>query len=110
MSFLAKLAEIRKETAKNERDIAEIQAKREVLIAEMQHRYTFWYEVFGAIFQERKMVIDKQFEIIQKGIDEGKDEFVLDGLKSLADVVTSSPLGSAPEFAKLLASNQKIEL
>lgn len=58
--------------------------------------------VLENIFSERRDIINKHFETIDKGLREGNDELILSGLKMVGDFVTTNPLGSFNSFKKLL--------
>lgn len=58
--------------------------------------------VLENIFSERRDVINKNFEIIDKGLREGNDELILSGLKMVGDFVSKNPLGSFDSFKKAL--------
>jgi hypothetical protein len=58
--------------------------------------------VLEHIFSERRDVINKHFEAIDKGLREGNDQMILFGLKEVSNFVVTNPLGSFNDFKKLL--------
>ena len=64
-----------------------------------------------AIFSERSKIIDKHFEAIDKGLREGNDELVLQGLRSASAFVSTNPLDNFNNFKNaLLDRNAPLEL
>lgn len=110
LSFIKDLAETYKEDQVVKRDIAMIEAKKEILIKEMSMKYDLYYKVFAQIFNERGQAINKSFDIINKGLKENSEELISMGLNSLSTVVASSPFGSLTELSKLLEGNNIIEI
>jgi len=110
LSVIKDLAVACKEHHSVERDIAIINAKKEVLIKEMTMKYDLYYKVFAQIFNERGQAINKSFDIIDKGLKENDKELISMGLNSLSTVVASSPFGNLIELSKLLEGNKVIEI
>lgn len=92
------------------KDIALINAKKELLIKEMDLKYDLYYRVFSQIFSERGQAINKSFEIIDKGLKENDKELISAGLGSLSKIVSSSPFSNLTELAKLLEGDNHIEI
>lgn len=92
------------------RHIAELEAKKEYLIKEMENKYELYHKVFDNIFDERKMAIGKSFEIIDKGLKENDRELISMGLKSLSTIVSSSPFGDLAKLSNMIENNQIIEI
>jgi hypothetical protein len=86
------LVEYKKETEVSRRDLAKIQAMKEIVVTEITRKYDFYEKLFAAVFAERSAVTQKFFKIIDKGIKENNTDLVLAGLSNLSDVVASSPL------------------
>ena len=55
-----------------------------------------------AVFSERSRIIDKHMEAIDKGLREGNDELVLQGLRSVGTFVSSNPLANFESFRNIL--------
>jgi hypothetical protein len=104
------LLEYKKESELTKRDIARYDAMRDVMLAEITRKYDFYEKIFVAVFTERKVAIDKYFEIIDKGIKENNNELVLAGLSNLSNVVASSPFANIGELKNLIESNKMIEM
>ncbi|MGX3044221.1 hypothetical protein [Helicobacter sp. T3_23-1056] len=102
--------EAHKENEITKRQIAEINAKKEVLITEIKERYDFYRYIFDNVFSERREVMNKQFEIIDKGIADNNEKLVSMGLENLSKVVSSSPIAEAIKLKNLIENGGKIEL
>lgn len=110
VSVLTELTGAYKEHLSVKRDIAAINAKRDVLIKEMSLKYDLYYKVFSQIFAERSRAIDKAFSIIDKGLKENDRDLISMGLNSLSTVVASSPFGNLKDLAGLLESDKTVEI
>lgn len=58
-----------------------------------------------AIFSERSKIIDKHFEIIDKGMRENNDVLILQGLKGASDLASTNPLDNFENFKNILLDN-----
>lgn len=64
-----------------------------------------------AIFNERSKIIDKHFEVIDKGILENNEELILSGLRGASEFVSTNPLDNFDNFKNiLLDKNMPLEL
>jgi hypothetical protein len=64
-----------------------------------------------AIFEERSRIIDKHFEVIDKGIRENNDDLILKGLRGASEFVSTNPLDNFNTFKNiLLDKNTPLEL
>jgi hypothetical protein len=64
IKFIKILGEAYKENQITEREIARLQMQRDVLLTEIRRKYDLYEKVYEHIFTERKMAIQKSFEII----------------------------------------------
>jgi hypothetical protein len=110
LSFFNKLLEAHQEYQHTERDLARISAMKEVILTEITSRYDLYHTIFDRIFDERKEVIDKHFDIIDRGIASDDKQLVLAGLEGLGRIVSTSPFANVQELSKLLESGRKIEI
>lgn len=110
MRFFNQLLEVRREQAATARDIAKIDAAREIALTEIRNKYELLHMVFDRVFDERADAISKHFQIIDKGLAANDRDLVLGGLKGLSDIVASSPFGSVEQLGRMLESNQRIEI
>lgn len=64
-----------------------------------------------AVFAERTKIIDKHFEVINKGIRENNDNLILQGLRGASEFVSTNPLDNFENFRNiLLDKNAPLEL
>ena len=64
-----------------------------------------------AVFAERSKIIDKHFEVINKGLRENNDDLVLQGLRGASEFVSTNPLHDFDTFKNiLLDKNAPLEL
>lgn len=110
IAVLKQIAEAWSETLKTGKEIAEINAKKEIVIEDIKQRYATYNNLFAYIFSERDKVISKNFEIIDKGIAENNDALISMGLNELYKVITTSPFMNFNDFKKQLNSGDSFEL
>jgi hypothetical protein len=110
LSFFNSLMEAYREEQNIRRDIAKIEAIRDVVLSEITNRYELYHRVFDRIFDERKEAIDRHFGIIDRGIAANDNELIIQGLQGLSAIVSSSPFANLQELSSLLESGQKVEI
>ncbi|MGO8817439.1 MAG: hypothetical protein ACLQVG_22560 [Terriglobia bacterium] len=110
LSFFNSLIEAYREDQTIKRDLAKIEAVREVVLTEITKRYELYHRVFDRIFDERKEAIDRHFDIIDRGIGANHNELIVRGLQGLSTIVSSSPFANLQELSKLLESGRKVEI
>ena len=109
-SFFKTLMEVYKEGKKTDLEIEELRMKKEILLAEIEKKHDLYNKIFTEIFVERRMAIQKYFEIIDKGLAENNRELISIGLSHLSQVVTTSPFSDINSLSKKLESNEIIEI
>lgn len=109
-SFFETLMEVYKEGKKTDLEIEELRMKKEILLAEIEKKHDLYNKIFTEIFVERRMAIQKYFEIIDKGLAENNRELISIGLSHLSQVVTTSPFSDINSLSKKLESNEIIEI
>jgi len=110
LKFFNSLAEAYKEDQITKRELAKVEATKKVLLTEIKEKYAFYREVFDKIFQERKTIIEKNFELIDKGIQSNNNEIILKGIEALNQVVSSSPFANIGALKNALENNKQIEI
>jgi biopolymer transport protein ExbB/TolQ len=110
LSFFNSLMEVYREEQNLRRDLAKIEAMRDVVLTEITKRYELYHGVFDRIFDERKEAIDRHFDIIDRGIAANDKELIIQGLQGLSTIVSSSPFANLQELSKLLESGRKVEI
>ncbi|WP_176544940.1 hypothetical protein [Priestia megaterium] len=110
IKFIKVLGEAYTENQITERELAKIQAQREVLLTEIRRKYDLYEKVFEQIFSERKMAIHKSFEVIDMGLETNNRELIVSGLQNLSKVVSSSPFTDLQKLSNALESNNVIEI
>ena len=109
-SFFKNLIEVYKEGKKTDLEIEQLRLKKEVLLTEMEKRHDLYNKIFTEIFVERRMAIQKYFEIIDRGLAENNRELISMGLSHLSQVVTTSPFSDINALSKKLENNEIIEI
>lgn len=108
LQFFKLLTEAYKEYQITERDIAKIEAQKEILLTEINRKYDLYFTVFNKIFEERKSVVDKSFGIINEGLEKDDKQLISMGLHSLSQVVSSSPFADINRLSATLENSQTI--
>lgn len=110
LRFFGKLTDAYSEYQITTRELAKIQAQKEILLTEIHMKYDLYHTVFNRIFDERQTAINKSFEIIDRGLESGDRELISMGLQSLSKVVSSSPFANLQQLSGMLERNQTIEI
>ena len=110
LSFFNNLVDAFREDRQTQREIADIDARRQVLIAEISRRYDLYQRVFDDVFAERKDAVDRQFDLVERGIQAKNNELIVRGLQGISAIVSSSPFANIQELAKLMESGRQIEI
>lgn len=110
LSFFNKLLEAHQEYQRTDREVARISAVKEVILTDIARRCEMYHVIFDKIFDERKVVIDKHFDLIDRGVASDDKQLVLAGIEGLSRIVASSPFANIHELSKLLESDRKIEI
>ena len=110
LNFFNKLTDAYKEAKVTEREIAKVQAQKEVLLSEIEKKYDLYHKVFDRIFDERRVAIAKSFEIIDKGLQDGNKDLISIGMQGLSTVVSSSPFANIEQLSRMIEGNRMIEI
>ena len=62
-----------------------------------------------AIFNERKNVIDKRFDVLERALDEDKDSVAIEAMNGISNIVKESPLKDFDSISNAL-QNDDIDL
>jgi hypothetical protein len=87
--------------AKTER--VRIKAMEKIMLTEINRRYDFYEKLLIGTFSERNKIIEKHFDVIDKGMKDNDSSLILMGLTQLSDIVKTSP------FANLLANENRLK-
>ncbi|GMO34239.1 MAG: hypothetical protein Ta2B_14750 [Termitinemataceae bacterium] len=98
ISVFSKLADFAIESQRNKTERRRIDAMERMMIEQITTDYKKFHATLTATFAERSKVIEKQFEVIDKGMRENNDILILGGLKCLSDVVKNSPFANFATF------------
>jgi len=110
LEFFRKLTEAYSEAQATAREIAKIEAQKEIVYMEITRRYDLYHTIFNQLFDERKRAIQKSFDIIDDGLKKGDKELIGMGLKGLSEIVSASPFANLRELSNLLEGNRSIEI
>lgn len=110
LKFFNNLVDAYKEGQVTEREIAKINANKEVMLAEISGKYETYRLVFNRIFDERKEVIDRFFDVIDKGVASNDKQIILGGLEGLSRIVSASPFANTEQLSRLLESGKALEI
>jgi hypothetical protein len=110
LAFFNSLMEAYREEQNLRRDLARIEAMKDVVLTEITKRYELYHGVFDKIFDERKQAIDCHFDVIDRGIASNDRALIIQGLQGLSTIVSSSPFANLQELSKLLESGRKVEI
>jgi len=110
LSFLNNLVVAFREEQQTQRGLAEIGARRDLLIAEVTRRYDLYQSVFNQVFAGRRDAVDRYFELVERGITTNNKELIVNGLQGVSGIVSTSPFANIQELAKMMESGQRVEI
>lgn len=110
LSFFDNLLEAYKEHQVTKRDIARVNAQKDILLLNIKEKYALYHKVFDRIFEERQQSIDKFFEVIDKGIRDNDKDLLSSGLYSLSKLVSTSPFANINDLRQSMDGNKIIEI
>jgi len=96
------LLECHKESELTKREIKKYDSMKDVMIEEITGKYTFYEFLFSKIFDERREVIHKDFQIIDEGIKRNDRDLITTGVAGLSQVVASSPIADIDKLRRML--------
>ncbi len=73
----------------------------EVKIAETVAKYRSCQEFLNYTFGERDKALSKHYNLLDKAVEDGDKELIVEALRGISGIVTSSPLSDFEAFAKL---------
>lgn len=109
-NFFNQLTDAYNQSQATKVELARLEAMKEAVLLEIQNKYDIYHQVFDHIFDERKITINKSFDIIDKGLNSGDKELITIGMQSLSKIVSSSPFANMEQLSNMLESNKIIEI
>lgn len=85
-----------------------IKSHRDVQIANINAQKIIILKVLESSCEERRLVIEKEFEVIDKALLDGNIEMLQTGLGAVVKVIESSPIANFGEFSALYNDNTKV--
>ncbi len=73
----------------------------EVKIAETVAKYRSCQEFLNYTFGERDKALSKHYDLLDKAVEDGNKELIVEALHGISGIVTASPLTKFEEFVKL---------
>lgn len=110
LKFFIILTEAYKESQTTKLDLAKLEAQKEIALLEIKNKYELYHKVFDYIFDERKIAINKSFDIIDRGLSSGDKDMISIGMQSLSKIVSSSPFANFQQLSNALEGNTIIEI
>lgn len=86
-----------------------IEKATEIHLAKIKSNKETVENISKAIFSERKNVIDKSFDVLERALDEDKDAVAIAAMNGISDIVKESPLKDFDSISNAL-QNDNIDL
>lgn len=81
-----------------EQNIAQLECATNVQLANISARFQLQQQALQGIFGQRQQGLSKQFDVLDKAMQQGDRELIIESLRGISTIVTSSPL---EDFEKL---------
>jgi len=91
VAFVGKLVDLAKEGKITERERERYRMERDVAITEITEKYKFAHAFLNKTFEERRAIIEKDFEVIDKGLEQRDYQLVNSGLQHITTIVKDNP-------------------
>ena len=91
ISVMGKILDYAREAKITKREIEKYRTVRDIAITEITEKYKFAHALLNKTFDERRMVIEKHFKIIDKGLEDKNYQLVNSGLQNITDIVKENP-------------------
>jgi len=109
LDLISKFVDFGKEYQKSKREIKKFECARDILIKKIETDYKKSHEIISKVFSERDKVINKSFEIIDKGLKDNDKDLIIQGLQQASNIVLKSPFGTIDDLHKMIESGQEID-
>lgn len=86
-----------------------IEKATEIHLAKIKSNKETVENISKAIFNERKNVIDKSFDVLERALDEDKDAVAIAAMNGISDIVKESPLKDFDSISNAL-QNDNVDL
>lgn len=110
LQFFNVLTQAYRESQLSKVELSKIEAQRDIALLEIKNKYELYQKVFDSLFDERKMAIDKSFELIDDGLASGDKDLVNAGMQGLSKIVSSSPFENIRNLSQALEGETIIEI
>lgn len=91
LAVIGKIFEFAREKQITKREIERYRTVRDIAITDITKKYEFAHALLNKTFEERRMVIEKQFEVIDKGLEQHNYQLVNMGLQHITAIVKDNP-------------------
>ncbi|MCC3865657.1 hypothetical protein K0040_15445 [Terrisporobacter petrolearius] len=82
-----------------------IEKSTEIHLAKIKSNKETVENISKAIFNERKNVIDKSFDVLERALDEDKDSVAIAAMNGISDIVKESPLKDFDSISNALQND-----
>ena len=90
-NLTGQLVDLAREAKITEREIERYRTVRDIAITEIIERYKFAHALLNKTFEDRRMIIEKHFEAIDKGLEENNFQLVEAGMQHVTAIVKDNP-------------------
>ena len=91
VAFVGKFLDLARESKITEREVERYRAMRDIAITEITEKYKFAHELMNKTFEERRKIIEKDFELVDKGIEQHDYQLVNAGLQHITTTIKDNP-------------------
>ena len=91
LAFMGKFFDLAKESKISEREVERYRAMRDVAITDITEKYKYAREFMNKTFEERRMIIERDFEIVDKGIEQHDYHLINAGLQHITTTIKDNP-------------------
>jgi hypothetical protein len=99
-----------RDVAQSVATVSKVNAARDVALEAIRHKHDLYRQAFDQLFAERRAVIQKHFEVLDRGMATNDQAVILGALEGLGQIVAKSPFTDLKLLANALEGGETIEI
>lgn len=99
-----------RDVAQSVATVSKVNAARDVALEAIRLKHDLYRQAFDQLFAERREVIQKHFEVLDRGMAANDQAVILGALQGLGQIVAKSPFTDLKLLANALEGGETIEI
>lgn len=99
-----------RDVAQSVATVSKVNAARDVALEAIRRKHDLYRQAFDKLFAERRDIIQKHFEVLDRGMAANDQAVILGALQGLGQIVAKSPFTDLKLLANALEGGEVIEI